>query len=258
MELKNILITGSKGFIGKNLKKELLKNNNINLFEFNRGDSFDNLDEMVKVVDFIFHLAGEVRPNSSNEEFLSSHNTLTNQIIQSIEKYNRRIPILFSSTKHAVNPQNMYGKTKQETENIIKEYGQKNDVAIFIYRLPHVFGEGCKPNYNSVISTWIYNSIKNLEIKVFNRDILMKYVYVQDIVIDFVNKINENNKEKIFYEIEASFDTSLGEVVDYINEFKENINNSEYRILIDKEFKKKLFDVYISYTKNLEDNDALQ
>lgn len=250
MILKNILITGSKGFIGKNLKKELLKNKNINLFEFNREDSFDSLDKIVKDVDFIFHLAGEVRPSSSNEEFILSHNILTNQIIQNIEKYNRQIPILFTSSKHAINPQNMYGKTKQETENIIKEYSLKNNVSVFIYRLSHVFGEGCKPNYNSAITTWMYNSIKNLEIKVFNRDIALQYLYVQDIVIDFVNKINEDNKEKIFYEVEPFFDTTLGKVVDYINEFKKNENDSKYSIANDNEFKTKLFHVYNHYKKN--------
>ena len=253
--LKNILITGSKGFIGKNLKKELLKNKEISLFEFNRDDSFDKLDEIIKKIDFIFHLAGEVRPTSSDDEFLSSHNGLTNEIIKRIEISNCRIPILFTSTKHAINPQNMYGKTKQETENILKEYSQRNDTPIFIYRLPHVFGEGCKANYNSVISTWIYNSIKNLEIKVFDRNIVMRYVYVQDIVIDFINKIDTDIDEKVFYEIEPFFDTTLGEVVDFINEFKENINNSEYFIQTDDKFKKKLFDVYTFYTKDL---DALQ
>ena len=251
MTLKNILITGSKGFIGKNLKKQLLKSKEINLFEFNRNDSFDSLDKIIKNVDFIFHLAGEVRPNSSNEEFVSSHNTLTNYIVKSIEKSSRKIPILFTSSKHAINPQNMYGKTKQETENIIKEYGLKNNIPIFIYRLPHVFGEGCKINYNSVISTWIYNSIKNLDIKVFDRNIEMKYVYVQDIVIDFIDKINENNREKIFYEIEIFYDTTLGIVVDYLIEFKNNINNDEY-IISNNEFKEKLFKVYTFYKKELE------
>lgn len=251
MSVKNILITGSKGFIGKNLKKELLNNRDINIFEFNRDDSFDSLNEIIKDLDFIFHFAGEVRPSSSSEDFVSSHNTLTIQIIKCIESNNCRIPILFTSSKHASNPKNIYGQTKQETEDIIKEYSSRNDVPIYIYRLPHVFGEGCKSNYNSVISTWINNSIRDLEINIFDRNIIMKYVYVQDVIKDFIKKININKKDKIFHEIEPHYDTTLGEVVDYITEFKLNINNEKYFIIENNEFKKKLFLVYRFYKNEL-------
>ncbi len=247
MKIKNILITGSKGFIGKNLRNQLSINKDFKIVEFNREDSFEYLKTCIKNIDFIYHLAGEVRPTSTDEEFMLSHNTLTNKLIEIMEKNNIKVPIVLASTKHASNPQNMYGKTKLDTENIIREYGKRNNVSTVIYRLSHVFGEGCKPNYNSVISTWIYNSINNLEINIFNRDIKMRYVYVQDISKDFINRINDNSTDKVFYELTNFFDTTLGEVVDYIYEFKNNINNDKYYIQEDNEFKKKLFDVYKSY-----------
>lgn len=247
--LPNILITGSRGFIGENLKKELLKNENINLFEFNRNDSFESLNKIIKNINFIFHLAGEVKPTSSDEEFLLSHNDLTNQIIHIIEKNNCKIPILFTSSKHAVNPKNMYGKTKQETEKLIIEYGERNKTPIYIYRLSHVFGEGCKPNHNSVITTWIYNSINNLEIKLFDKNINMRYIYVKDIVKNFINKLYEKDQKEIFHEIEEYYDTTLGEVVDNLEEFKENLNNEKYSISNNDKFKIKLFQVYNNYKK---------
>lgn len=250
MKKKNILITGSKGFIGKNLKKELLNLSYIDIYEFNRCDSFASIEDIIGKIDFIFHLAGEVRPTSSDEEFIASHNNLTTQLINIIEKNNKKIPILLTSSKHASNPNNMYGLSKKETEDIIKEYGDKNKVSVMIYRLSHVFGEGCKPNYNSVISTWIYNSINDLEFNVFDRKIPMKYLYVQDIVQDFIQRIENHPLKEIYYDIDDSYDTTLGEVIDYLNEFKLNINNENYHPEKNNIFKVKLYNVYLDYLKN--------
>ncbi len=247
MKVQNILITGSNGFIGRNLKKRLLKEKKINIFEFNRNDSFNDLECIINKIDFIFHLAGEVRPNSSDGEFISSHNLLTQNLINIIEKNNLKIPILLTSSKHASNPKNMYGQSKLETEDIIIQYGKKHKISVKIYRLSHVFGEGCKPNYNSVITTWIYNSINDLEINIFDRDISMHYIYVQDVVDEFIKRIDEHKIEKIYYEIDNFYDTTLGEVIDYLDEFKINIDNPNYSIKDSNSFKEKLLGVYKKY-----------
>ena len=247
--MKNILITGSNGFIGKNLKQQLLKLNDINIYEFNRYDTIEDIEKYIKNIDFIFHLAGEVRPDSSEDEFNNSHGVLTKQIIDILQKYKLNIPILLASSKHAQNPKNAYGKTKKDTEDIIINYSKQNNTAVYIYRLSHLFGEGCKPNYNSVISTWIYNSIKNLPINIYDRNIDMRYLYVQDVVNDFIKNIYKNNDGQIHWcDIEEQYDTTLGEVVDYINEFKNNINSENYKI-DNNVFKKKLFDVYLDYIR---------
>ena len=116
----------------------------------------------------------------------------------------------------------------------------------FIYRLPHVFGEACKPNYNSVISTWIYNSINNLEINVFDRSIEMHYVYVQDVVDEFLSILETKKSSEIYIEPKKIYQTTLGEVVDFINEFKINIMNENY-FIENNEFKQKLFKTYQDY-----------
>lgn len=247
----NILITGSKGFIGKNLLKKLALLENINILEFNRNDTEIYLEKSILESDFIIHLAGEVRPNSSGDEFKNSNVLLTNLIIQILKKQNKIIPILFTSSIHAKLLKNEYGKTKRESELLIENYAKEYNINCFIYRLPHVFGEGCKPNYNSVISTWIYNSINNLEIKIFDRNIEMHYVYVQDIVDEFLSILKRVKNSEIYIEPREIYQTTLGEVVDFINEFKINISTKNYCI-DSNEFKQKLFKTYQDYNRRLD------
>lgn len=244
----NILVTGSNGFIGKNLLKKL-SIDSFNILEFNRSDSLDILEKQIIKSDFIVHLAGEVRPNSSNDDFKKSNILLTKDIVDILYKNNKKIPILMASTIHAKLLKNEYGKTKRGSEILVENYVKDTNTKCFIYRLPHVFGEGCKPNYNSVISTWIYNSIYNLEINCFDRNIEMHYVYVQDIVDEFTSIIKNNNFKEFYIEPKKVYKTVLGEVVDFIIEFKQKIQNNDY-IVENLEFKQKLFNTYLDYYRN--------
>jgi UDP-2-acetamido-2,6-beta-L-arabino-hexul-4-ose reductase len=239
----NILITGSNGFVGKNLIQYLTNNNEINILTFTRDNTLNDLENLIKKSDFIFHLAGEVRPDSSEDDFNKSNAILTKSIVDILEKLGKKIPILLASTIHAKLLKNEYGKSKRVSEKTIEEYSINNKIQCSIYRLPHVFGEGCKANYNSVISTWIYNSINNLDVNVFDRSIEMHYVYVQDIVKEFLENLKTNNS-KLYKEPKYIYDTTLGEVVDYINEFKETSNEL---VEFDNEFKQKLYQTYKDY-----------
>jgi UDP-2-acetamido-2,6-beta-L-arabino-hexul-4-ose reductase len=246
--MPNILVTGSKGFIGKNLLKKL-DSKCFNILEFNRNDSLETLEKHVLQSDFIVHLAGEVRPNSSNDDFKSSNTLLTKNIVDFLKKHNKNIPILIASTIHAKLLKNEYGKTKREAEILIENYSKETRVKCFIYRLPHVFGEGCKPNYNSDISTWIYNSIHNLEINCFDRTINIHYVYVQDIVDDFVSILDKQVSQEIYIEPKKVYETTLGEVIDLIDEFKYNLQSQDYQSN-SSEFKQKLHKTYLDYYRN--------
>jgi UDP-2-acetamido-2,6-beta-L-arabino-hexul-4-ose reductase len=240
----NILVTGSKGFIGKNLLKKLDNLQNINILEFNRNDTEIYLEECILKSDFIIHLAGE---------FKNSNVLLTSLILEILKKQNKIVPILLTSTIHAKLLRNEYGKTKRESELLIENYSNEFNVNCFIYRLPHVFGEECKPNYNSVITTWIYNSINDLEINVFDRNIEMHYVYVQDVVDEFLSILEIEKNSEIYIEPKKIYQTTLGEVVDFINEFKVNILNKDYYIN-NNEFKQKLFQTYQDYKRRLNAN----
>lgn len=244
-----ILVTGSNGFIGKNLLKKL-NHENFNILTFNRNDSEEILECNIRKSDFIIHLAGEVRSNSSNDDFKNSNTLLTQNIIDTLKKYNKKTSILMASTVHAKLLKNEYGKTKREAEILIENYEKETNSKCFIYRLPHVFGEGCKVNYNSVISTWIYNSIHNLEINCFDRNFEMHYVYVQNIVNDFISILKKQTSNNIYIEPKEVYVTSLGEVVDFINEFKQNIQSKSY-LAEGSEFKQKLFKTYLDYYRNI-------
>ncbi|MFY9090177.1 NAD-dependent epimerase/dehydratase family protein [Arcobacter aquimarinus] len=245
----NILVTGSNGFIGKNLLKKL-DSNSFNVIEFNRDDSIETLEKQIIQSHFIVHLAGEVRPNSSNDDFKSSNTLLTQNIVDIIRKYNKNTSILMASTIHAKLLKNEYGKTKREAELLIENYSKETNTRCFIYRLPHVFGEGCKPNYNSVISTWIYNSIHDLEINCFDRNIEMHYVYVQDIVDEFISIIKNQASNEIYIEPKKVYGTTLGEVIDLIDEFKHNFSIQDYKIN-GSEFKEKLYMTYSDYYRKI-------
>lgn len=248
--MHSILVTGSKGFIGKNLLKKVNRNY-FNVLEFNRYDSLEILEKHIIESDFIIHLAGEVRPDSSANEFRDSNVSLTKSIINLLEKNNLKTPIIISSSIHAKLQKNEYGKTKRESELFVEHYALENDIKSIVYRLPHVFGEGCKPNYNSVITTWIYNSINNLEIKVFDRNIEMTYVYVQDIVNNILNDIKNNfENTEFYYEPKLVYNTTLGDIIDILLEFKSNINNKNYNAG-NCDFRQKLFDTYIDYNRSL-------
>lgn len=246
--MTNILVTGSKGFIGRNLLKRL-DFERFNILEFRREDSLELLEKLVVQSDFIVHLAGEVRMERSYKTFYESNTLLTYEIVHILKSYNKNVPILMTSSIHAEFSRNKYGETKRKSELILEKYFRKSNVEGFIYRLPHVFGEGCKPNYNSVVSTWIYNSVNDLEINCFDRSIQMQYVYVQDLVDEFVSIIKGKQKcSSLYITPRKIYPTTLGEVVDMIDEFKECIENQNFNSK-DSELKQKFRKVYLYYYK---------
>jgi len=243
--MTKILVTGSKGFIGQNLIQKLKQNAENIILEFTRENTLQELEKLVLLSDFIYHIAGEVRPKSSDAEFKSSNITLTQDIINILRQNNKKTSILLVSSIHAQLQKNEYGKTKRESELLVENYAQESNAKCFIYRLPHVFGEGCKPNYNSVISTWIYNTINGLEVNVFDNSIKMHYVYIQDLIDEFI-LILKQEKEELYINPQNIYATTLGKLVEYLNEFKNNIDNKQYSIK-DNNFKKKLFQTYRDY-----------
>ena len=248
MAKKNILVTGSKGFIGKNLIAKLKKNGNTTIYEYTRKSTLEELESYIDKIDFIFHLAGEVRLKSDDRAFKESNTTLTKNIIDLLERKRHFVPIVMASSIHAKLQKNQYGITKREAELFIETYAKEYQVFAINYRLPHVFGEGCKPNYNSVISTWIYNIIHDKDVVVFDRDIKMEYAYVQDVVDEFIKYLNDTkNCSEIYAFPKITYHTTLGEVVDLLHTFKNGIAE-EYK---EDSFEKKLYKVYLDYEKRV-------
>lgn len=236
-----VLVTGSKGFIGRNLIEKLSQIKDIKIYAFDIGNSIEDLERNIKKVDFIFHLIGVMRPINSNE-FYIGNSEMTEKIIKIIEKNNLSLPILFTSSIQ-VNQNNDYGKSKLKAENLLKSYSKKNKVPIYIYRLTNTFGKYARPNYSSVIATWCYNIANNLDIFVSNKETILNLIYIDDVVITFIEHLFIKKEKKEYYEIEPIYTKKLGEISNLIYSFK-NIENKEN---LTSDFEKKLYFTYLSY-----------
>lgn len=238
-----ILITGSTGFIAKNLIAHLKRDENFKLYLFDKNDSFDILDVYLKEVDFIYHLAGVNRPDNV-EEFYEGNADLTKHIVDTLIKNKKNTPILFSSSTQAL-LDNDYGKSKLEAEKILKRYSQKNDADIFIYRLPNVFGKWSKPNYNSVIATWCYNITRDEPILVNDGDVELNLVYVDDVVKSFIDRLNSSEQQE-YYEVSIIYKETLSKIKELLISFK----NNRKSLLIPEVahgFKRALYATYLSF-----------
>ena len=178
-----VLVTGSNGFIGKNLLERLSRIENIKVHTFDIEDKIEDLEKKIDNIDFIFHLAGINRPQNVDEFYKGNRDTIKD-LISIIEKKELKIPILVTSSIQ-VEKDNDYGKSKLEGENLLREYSIKNNTLIYIYRLPNVFGKWCKPNYNSVIATWCNNIANDLDVIVSDRAVKLSLVYIDDVVNNF-------------------------------------------------------------------------
>lgn len=237
-----ILITGAHGFIGKNILAEC-KNRGIETLLFDRENTEEELIQNLKICDFIFHFAGTNRP-LSNEEFYDGNTNFTKKIVDLARMQNRKIPILFSSSIHAEKNTD-YGKSKKMAEDLIFSYGLSTGSDVYVYRLANAFGKWSKPNYNSVVSTFCFNVANNLEIKINNPTIIVPFVYIDDIVNEFLNCLNKPGSSKLLT-VNPIYNISIGELETLIESFKNSRENLFIANMGD-DFTKKLYSTYLSY-----------
>ena len=186
----NILVTGANGFIGKNLLVRL-KEEKINFSKLLRTDSDSELEIKLKKCDFIVHLAGINRAENENS-FQEGNADLTNKIADILLKQKLKTPIIFSSSIQAA-LKNPYGASKRLAENALNNLSEVNGNLVYNYRLPNVFGKWCRPNYNSAVATFCYNTINELPIRIDNADAIIKLVYIDDVVNEFIDVITRKN-----------------------------------------------------------------
>lgn len=239
--MKKILITGAEGFIGKNLIEKM--GDKYQILSFDKNNTLAELEELIKIADAIVHLAGSNRPVDVNE-FQDVNFGLTEIITKLLIKYFNKTPIIFSSSTQA-ELDNPYGQSKKSAENLLIEFANINKSNIFILRLTNVFGKWCRPNYNSVVATFCYNIANKVEVKVNDKETILKLVYVYDVaekIIDLI-EYEGNHRASELIEIEPFHYVKLGELVDIIYSFK---NGSKYKFK-DKEFVEKLRRTYKAY-----------
>ena len=213
----HILITGSKGFIGKNLFVELSQSQKYSIDTFNREDDLSDLDKKVFKSDAIFHLAGENRPKDE-EEFEIGNYQLTKTICKIIEKHKKNIPVIFSSSTQ-VDEDNPYGKSKLAAENVLSNLVKKTGCPVIIYRLPGVFGKWSKPNYNSVVATFCYNIANQLPIKINPSKKKIPLVYIDDVIKSFINSLQNHSSKLDWVNVKPVHLISIQELANQIELF---------------------------------------
>ena len=252
----NILITGAKGFIGKNLIAQL---NNIKegkakedripsdltVFAYDIDTDSGLLDEYCREADFVFHLAGVNRPKEQSE-FMEGNFGFTSVLLDTLKKYGNTCPVMLASSIQA-ELDNPYGISKKAGEDLLFTYGRERGAAVLIYRFPNVFGKWCRPNYNSAVATFCHNIAHGLPIQVNDRSVTLTLVYIDDVVKELIAALEGHpNKEGDFCKVPTEYRITLGEIVDLIYSFKESRQNLQVPDLSDG-FTKKLYSTYLSY-----------
>ena len=222
-----VLITGSNGFIGKNLDLHLAVRKDIQVQHFTRSNDFNQLRQMVDEVDFVFHLAGINRPIDSNE-FRTGNVLLTEELCNALASLasdtGRKVPIIYSSSMQSGNGSE-YGASKIAAEKALLRLQQDFKVPVHIFRLPNVFGKWSRQNYNSVVATFCHNVAHELPIKIHDPATLLTLVYVDDVVKRFIEIMDgadfvegENN----FEIVNPQYTITVGALAKQIYAFKDS------------------------------------
>lgn len=240
-----ILVTGAKGFIGKNLIAELRNRKYEEIYEFDRDTDISLLDFYCSNCDFIFHLAGVQRPKEE-KEFMEGNFGFTSILLDLLKKHRNTCPIVVSSSIQA-SLDNPYGKSKKAGEDLMFTYAEETGAKVMIYRFPNVYGKWNKPNYNSAITTFCYNISRNLEIKVNCRDTVMHVVYIDDLFDELISAMEgKGTKSGKFYRVPVEDETTLGHIVDLLYSFKESRNNRSIPNM-NNHLERSLYSTYLSY-----------
>ena len=269
-----ILVTGAKGFVGKNLCAQL---NNIRegknksygdltiseVFEYDIDSSLEQLESYCQSCDFVFNLAGVNRPQNQ-EEFMQGNFGFASTLLDMLKKYKNTCPVMISSSIQATLAGRFgtseYGKSKKAGEELMFEYAQETGAKVLVYRFPNLFGKWCRPNYNSAIATFCHNIANDLPIQVNDRSVEMELLYIDDLVDEMINAIQGNEQRCEFEGVETipqvdgrycycpiTHKTTLGEIVDWIYAFAEQPKTLTIPEIPENSLAKKLYSTYLSY-----------
>lgn len=270
----NILVTGAKGFVGKNLV-EALKNLKYGkdrtrpnlkieeIFEYDLSSSAKDLDKYCKNADFVFNLAGVNRPNDPTE-FMHGNFGFAFDLLNCLQKHKNDCPVMLASSIQASlagrYADSKYGKSKKAGEELFFDYSDKTGAKVYVYRFPNLFGKWCRPNYNSVIATFCNNVANDLPIQVNDRNTQLELLYIDDLIYDLINLLEgianrcgyngidvvPDKNGKYCYVPVTHYET-LGEIADLLQLF----NNQPETLLLpelpNNSFTKKLYSTFLSY-----------
>lgn len=268
-----ILVTGAKGFVGKNLCaalnniKEGKDNTHLHLsieevFEYDINSTAEELELYCQNADFVFNLAGVNRPQNQ-EEFMQGNFGFASTLLTTLNKHNNTCPIMLSSSVQATligRYDGEYGRSKKAGEELFFDHALKTRGKVFVYRFPNLFGKWCRPNYNSAIATFCNNIANDLPITVNDRNIQLVLLYIDDLIAemlyclegkahrcnyDGLDVIPDKNGRYCYAPITHS--VTLGEIVDLLESFKLQPNTLLMPEIPNGSFAKKLYSTYLSY-----------
>lgn len=253
----NILVTGARGFIGRNLVSQLhniqdgkarhygIHEDNLTVFEYDLDSDLSELDIYCKQADFVFNLAGVNRPNDPSE-FMQGNFGFASTLLDTLKKYGNTCPVMISSSMQAL-LDNPYGESKRAGEQLMFDYGKDTDAKVLVYRFPNVFGKWCRPNYNSVIATFCNNIAHDLPIQVNDPSVVMNLVYVDDVVDELIAALDgKEHRRDDYCEVPVVYTITLDRIVNLIKSFRMMPENLDVPDLSDA-FTKKLYSTYLSY-----------
>ncbi len=245
--MKSILVTGSEGFLGRNLCVALCRCDGIKVLRFDLQNTLKELEQQVAQADFIFHLAGVNRPKDE-KEFSEGNTDLTRLLCGFAGKHNSRAPVLFSSSTQAES-QNAYGRSKRAAEDALIDYSRQSGVPVLVYRFPNLFGKWSRPNYNSAVSTFCYNVTHDLPIQVNDPAHTVTFAYVDDVVDECLKQMRRSGEidaKQYRYEVTETYSVSLGRLAGLLKAFRTVREGGPMPDLSDP-FTKKLYATFLSY-----------
>lgn len=268
-----ILVTGAKGFIGKNLVsnlKNIMEGKNRTrdiqidaIYEYDIDSTQEELDTYCNDCDFVFNLAGVNRPKN-DEEFMKGNFGFASILLDTLKKHKNTCPVMLSSSIQATligrYGTSDYGKSKLAGEELFFSYGKETGAKVLVYRYPNLFGKWCRPNYNSAVATFCNNIANDLPITVNDPAIELELLYIDDLVeemfdclegkehhceFDGLHAVETENGKYCF--VPTTHHATLGEIVSLLESFKKQPESLVIPEIADNSFAKKLYSTYLSY-----------
>ena len=270
----NILVTGAKGFVGKNLVwnlRNIAQGKNRTrpglsigeIFEYDLDTDPALLEDYCARADFVFNLAGVNRPKDQSE-FMQGNFGFASTLLDTLEKHRNACPVMLSSSVQATligrYGQSDYGKSKLAGAELFFSYGEKTGAPVLVYRFPNLFGKWCRPNYNSAVATFCHNMARDLPIQVNDPATRLELVYIDDLVEEMLDAL-EGRAHRCRYEgldpvadaagrycyVPVSHSATLGEIVALLESFKAQPQTLLLPSIPAGSFAKKLYSTYLSY-----------
>lgn len=239
-----ILVTGAKGFVGKNLCITL-KQMGHTVYEYDVDSTVCDLEKYTYDCEFVFNLAGVNRPKSE-DEFMKGNFGFAKKLLTLLQQNNNKAPVMLSSSIQA-DLNNPYGISKKAGEDLFFEYSKNTGSKVLVYRFPNLFGKWCRPNYNSAVATFCYNTARDIAVNVTDRNIKLNLVYIDDLVCEMLSALEgKETKDGQYCRVPVVYEKTLGEIVDLIASFKASRVDLSVADMSDA-FTKKLYSTYLSY-----------